>query len=606
MSGLNKSVAGISKKTFEQAVEKKPIVPKKDLARIQSIPDKILSDSGLYSLIKRIHIDVEKLIPAAEKTGAARIYQETKKNFSSAFAVNNAAAGCWLYGHWEKALWLSGKACLDSMADPDNLNNYAAYLTMIGGEHAAIPILRYLNKKYPGNSTVLNNIGQAWFGLGDIPAAKKFLDSATIFFPEHSTANLTLSNIYLSRGDSVNAIAALRRSLRSSFSIEKTAALESLGEELDDDDIEFDYPMEDEDPFGYEPFFDEFPATPGGIDETPGARRAWEAFHEATRELQKKSNEELQESQARTKVFTYKMADSAFNHPVLKLHNSNAHIKAGRKFPLAVKKKTALSIEEVMNMMAEAFHQATTNRLNELERQRRAAFSENPTCAAVDAANNSFMSQAKAIIEEGSVAMRRVYLQNKKKVHKFIKLTAYSSLNDYNERMGKFHEELWKKNMWIYAYTSSFVAAFSSLKKEPAMSDRCNPAPEAPKQTKQLPALKIPDCTYADSLKLPVGGIKEECNTCTIDESQLKYRQNNLSKGELLVTYGPVSISGGPKIQDPIDPSKYKNIECNKSGSVKVDRARATRHEKCTVSTDRSGAGSFGSSGYQGGKILSR
>jgi hypothetical protein len=79
-----------------------------------------------------------------------------------------------------------------------------------------------------------------------------------------------------------------------------------------------------------------------------------------------------------------------------------------------------------------------------------------------------------------------------------------------------------------------------------------------------------------------------------------------LSKGELLVTYGPVSISGGPKIQDPIDPSKYKNIECNKSGSVKVDRARATRHEKCTVSTDRSGAGSFGSSGYQGGKILSR
>jgi hypothetical protein len=73
MSGLNKSVAGISKKTFEQAVEKKPIVPKKDLARIQAIPDKILSDSGLHSLIKRIHADVEKIIPAAEKTEAARI-----------------------------------------------------------------------------------------------------------------------------------------------------------------------------------------------------------------------------------------------------------------------------------------------------------------------------------------------------------------------------------------------------------------------------------------------------------------------------------------------------------------------------------------------------
>ena len=361
-----------------------------------------------------------------------------------------------------------------------------------------------------------------------------------------------------------------------------------MGVELDDDDIDFEYPMEDDDPLGFEPFFNVFPNVPGSISETPMASKEWEAFHEATTLVYERAAAEADLAEARTALFVNKMMDSSYNHPVLTLHNSNAYLKAGRKLPLAIKKKTALSIEQVMNLMAEAFHQTTTNRLNALERQRRADVAGAQGCAAVDAANNNFMRQAKTIIEDGGAAMRTVYRDNKRKVHNYIKLTAYSSINDYNERMGKFHEELWKKNQWIYAYTANFAAAYGSIKKDPPMFSSCNPTEEAPKQTKQLPSFKKPDCAYTDSLKLPIGAIKEECNTCTIDESKLKHRQTNIQKGEVQITSVSNSSAQGPQKQESVDPSKTTTIECNKSGPVKVDRGRPRRAERCTVNSGRS------------------
>ena len=79
-----------------------------------------------------------------------------------------------MLGHWEKALFIMGKVCIDDVTDADNLNNYAAFLVMTGGEQAAIPILEYLDEKYPDNSTIKNNLGQAWFGLGDLAMQPNF------------------------------------------------------------------------------------------------------------------------------------------------------------------------------------------------------------------------------------------------------------------------------------------------------------------------------------------------------------------------------------------------------------------------------------------------
>ncbi len=588
MEGLNRSLNRIPDKTFELAGEEgKDLIPKRDSARIRALPKKILTAAEVFSLINVIHADVEKTIPPEEKMEASKIYNNVKSKYESPGEISNAAAGCWIYGHWEKAVWLAGRACINDRNDANNLNNYASYLSMIGAEHAALPILQYLNNKYPRNSTILNNIGQAWFGLGEVKNAEKYLDSATRIFPNHSMANLSLSTIYRARGDSSRAVAALRRSIKNSYTPDKEAELAVLGVALDDDDIEFDYPME-EDAFGFEPFFDVFPSIPGSISETNNALGEWAAFYEAADSLVEKTDAEKLLAAKRAEEFKDKFADSAYNQPILRMHNGTVYTKAIRKLPLAINKKSALTIVDVMNMMANAFHEVTTERLNALEVKRRQDNAQAQDCAARDAANNEFMASAKAVIGEGRQAMKRIYLQNKKKVHNFLKLAAYASLNDYNNRMEKFHEEIWQKNQWLFTYTAGFAHAYRTMLKQPAMFSSCDDNREPPKLTKQLPELKTPECILSDSIKLCIGKIVERCNTCEIDESDLKSRQNETQKGEIILTIGHAvpSSSSGP--QQESNTSKTNTISCRKSGYVKVDKGRARSGDiQCTSNSER-------------------
>jgi len=334
MGGVNKSVSNMSDKMIQQATDQDNnfYAPKRDQNRINSIRKKSLTYEELPSYIKAIHLQVEKTIPVEEKQEAEKIYEETKSKWKSAAAVSNAAAGCWIYGHWEKALYLEGRACLDNPSDPNNLNNYASYLTMVGAEHAALPILEYLDKKYPKNSTIMNNIGQAWFGLGDIGEAKKYLESATSIYPNHSMANLTLASIYKSQGDNGKAVSALKASIRKSYTTEKESKLKDLGYDVDEDDIEFPYTLdEDEDILGIDPFWDKFPPIPGSVNESALASKQWDAFYEACDALIADLRSKEGEAEERTKVFMAKMIDPAFHQPVLNTHNNNPHNIAERK-----------------------------------------------------------------------------------------------------------------------------------------------------------------------------------------------------------------------------------------------------------------------------------
>ncbi|HYE56416.1 MAG TPA: tetratricopeptide repeat protein [Chitinophagaceae bacterium] len=97
-----------------------------------------------------------------------------------------SATGLWLKGKTDMAVYLMGKATAADPYNTDNVNNYASFLTMTSAEEAALPLLQKLNRQFPRNSTILNNIGQAWFGLGDLDKAMKYLDSAVLMFAMHS------------------------------------------------------------------------------------------------------------------------------------------------------------------------------------------------------------------------------------------------------------------------------------------------------------------------------------------------------------------------------------------------------------------------------------
>ena len=88
--------------------------------------------------------------------------------------IGSAAILAMLQGHPQAALALSIKA---AATDPGNLNwqnNMAALLTSTGFPDQAIPVLRKLKNDLPNNSTVLNNLGHAWLGLGEPDSTKKY------------------------------------------------------------------------------------------------------------------------------------------------------------------------------------------------------------------------------------------------------------------------------------------------------------------------------------------------------------------------------------------------------------------------------------------------
>src|SRR6516225_4416696 len=114
------------------------------------------------------------VLPAA-KNKANEIYKALKTKGATTDEQGNAATALWMDGRTQIALSLMAQVCVDNPNNTDNLNNYAAMLTMMGSPEMAIPILINLNTRFKNNSTILNNLGQAWFALGDMDKATKYL-----------------------------------------------------------------------------------------------------------------------------------------------------------------------------------------------------------------------------------------------------------------------------------------------------------------------------------------------------------------------------------------------------------------------------------------------
>src|SRR5665647_1561343 len=241
MKNLQENISGISDAQLQKAFEdENMIVPEKDMARINAALATTLSDGGMSAYINKTHQSVlMQLSPAAKTTGAI-IYQQTKSLNKS---VANTAVGLWMDGKPTLALYLMGEVCKSDPANAINLNNYAAFLSMCGAEQLSLPVLNNLNKRYPDNSSISNNIAQAWLGLGDIPRAEEFADKAIRIYAFHPQANMAKCLIEESRGNIPAAIAAAKKSISKAYSTEKANKLRKLGYDLTSDDINWDRPM---------------------------------------------------------------------------------------------------------------------------------------------------------------------------------------------------------------------------------------------------------------------------------------------------------------------------------------------------------------------------
>lgn len=219
-------------------------IPETDLFRINKLPRKIMSRPEIRDWLTRFQNNTLQHLPPADREKADEIYNKLKANGSSSMLTGNVANGLWLSDLNFVSLWLMSKACLDDPGNINNLNNYAAYLIMYGAEEIALPVLQHLNQLNPGNATILNNIGQAWFGLGELKMAYKYLDSSIAKFPKHSQANQTKSLIEEEKGKKEEAIESAKKSLEEGWSDHKEERLKKLGYPLSKNDIRVHIPAD--------------------------------------------------------------------------------------------------------------------------------------------------------------------------------------------------------------------------------------------------------------------------------------------------------------------------------------------------------------------------
>ncbi len=257
------------KKAFE---DESRIVPVKDVARIKVALAITLSNAEMSAYFNKTHeVVLNKLSPGAKSKGE-EILRQTLNLKSS---VANTAVGLWMDGKPTLALYLMGAACKADPSNTNDLNNYASFLTMCGAEQMALPILSNLNKRYPQNSTILNNIAQAWLGLGDIPRAEKYADSAIRIYAAHPQANMAKCLIEESKGNIPAAIAAAKKSISKAYSTEKENKLKKLGYNLKPGDINWDRPMP-QDAMGLGRYT--WPETPLDVEQNKALELGWKIF----------------------------------------------------------------------------------------------------------------------------------------------------------------------------------------------------------------------------------------------------------------------------------------------------------------------------------------
>ncbi len=271
-----------TRKQIEQMMANPPVnsgaddgtQPVRDEAKLAAVSTDALDAGDLKTYIEALQPKIDAAITAEARERAERINTELSKAGDYLLRLRAAANGLAAWGAWPEATWLMGKVALASGSAQD-LSNLAAFLSMQHAETAALPILYTLNARYPGNSTLLNNLGQARYGLGDSVEAEKLLVAAARITPLHPQANLTLARVQQARGDHQAAQASLHKALQGGFSDSKEEQLRKAGGKLNAADVRWRRPMP-QDPLGLEKFV--LPAWPMKAAKLPVATMEWKAF----------------------------------------------------------------------------------------------------------------------------------------------------------------------------------------------------------------------------------------------------------------------------------------------------------------------------------------
>lgn len=188
-------------------------MPPRNDKGLASIPAQPMSRPQLVSFIKNMKTKIFAAMPGIIGRGPL-----TMTGYDDQ-ALDKGGVLAWCSGNSDLALELALDAANANPDDDNILDNLSAILTMCGLPYEAVPILDYLKQHDPGNSTINNNLGQAYYLMGDAQKAAVYLQAAIGDFADHPQANFALACLAYINGDKSKAAGYCENSIRGAFMV---------------------------------------------------------------------------------------------------------------------------------------------------------------------------------------------------------------------------------------------------------------------------------------------------------------------------------------------------------------------------------------------------
>jgi len=255
MPDFNKPLLkGVTDKQLQQAYEDDKLwVPRKNTPLITKAGKKLANEAELKSFLTTSCLHIKKGLGPKNMAETEQVIKELKERSGSGnITPASAATLLMLAGKSKLALGAFQKAFEQPTAiDYNDLNNFAALCNMMGGVQVSLPVLNFMDSKFPDNAIVLNNIGQAWFSCGDKDQAKAFFLKCTQIVPDHAQANEGLANVYMAEGNVAQAQACIKKSVKKAYSQEKVDKAKKMGYKIGMNDYTMPQRLP-QDPLGFQ------------------------------------------------------------------------------------------------------------------------------------------------------------------------------------------------------------------------------------------------------------------------------------------------------------------------------------------------------------------
>ncbi len=571
---------------FEADNELEWKLPAPDTRAIARLPKTALTPEALPSYILDIRTRINSVLTPVHKSRIKKIKDSLKNN---PILLSRVAVLSWYGNSPYIALGLATEAALLNQQNAEVLNTFATLLSLNRLPFKSIPVLEYLDKKLPGNATVLNNIGQAYLAMGSLKKAEEYLLKSAAGLETHPEATKSLGMIYRAQGQTAKAKHYIQKSLEGGFSETAAEAAEDLGISSEEVDKAVLNTLHD---FKAPEYFNNYkyhlPQMPESVTQSVKAKKEIATFR-AQMQVEMTRLRRLQsEEQAKAEKNISFLMTNARNGKFYQLELSPMFEKAKRmmgyyamefqKYGVEVLHLEYLKVTQRSDVIRQAYDAEVT----------RLAQRNTPvTCAEYDALSNKYLP---------------LYAQNYRDyVEKYLpEVRSYMNQMMYWSQYMNIIEE---GRMRVFGYMLGYFHELDNLARDivvitPACSELVQTNPEV-KDSAQLPK---GDCPFNVSINIIVGKLAMDCDKLSIgmDAGFSFSAEKNFLSGETTLALG-IGLSADFSL--PV-PGISLTAGAGASEQLYIVFDRNNSYKDVGLQWKASAGGSFGVSGAAGSTTI--